>query len=149
MGLVAPTLGAAARAEVASDSVVAIYTKLAYQGSAAAGTGIVIDPSGLVLTNNHVIRGATTLRVKNVGNGRTYTATVLGYSVAADVALLKLTNASGVPTARIGGAPKVGAAVRRTATAAATASTRPARPGRCARSGSRSPRATARAAASA
>jgi S1-C subfamily serine protease len=111
VGLVAPALGSAARADVASDSVVAIYTKLGYQGSGAAGTGIVIDPSGLVITNNHVIRGATTLRVKNVGNGRTYTATVLGYSVAADVALLKLANASGLPTAKIGSAAKVGTAV--------------------------------------
>ena len=88
-----------------------IYTKLAYQGSAAAGTGIVIGSNGLVLTNNHVIRGATTLRATDLGNGRTYTATVLGYSVSADVALIKLKNASGLQTATIGGATKVGDAV--------------------------------------
>src|SRR5262249_45372624 len=82
-----------------------------YQGSAAAGTGIVIGSSGLVLTNNHVIRGATTLHAKDVGNGRTYTAKVLGYSVAADVALLQLQNASGLATAQIRGAGKTGRAV--------------------------------------
>ena len=124
--------------------------KLAYQGSAAAGTGIVIDPSGLVLTNNHVIKGATTLRVKNVGNGRTYSATVLGYSVASDVALLKLTDASGVPTAKIGAAPKVGAAVTAYGNGGgngvdADGARRQGARGRTARS----PRATARAAASA
>jgi S1-C subfamily serine protease len=90
---------------------VTIYTKLAYQGSAAAGTGIVIDSSGLVLTNNHVIKGATTLHATDLGNGRTYTATVLGYSVAADVALLQLQNASGLATATTGGPAKVGASV--------------------------------------
>jgi S1-C subfamily serine protease len=103
--------GASARADAATDSVVAISTKLGYQDGAAAGTGIVIGPSGLVLTNNHVIRGATTLRVTDVGSGRTYTATVLGYSVTADVALLKLKNASGLEAARIGGPVRVGAAV--------------------------------------
>jgi S1-C subfamily serine protease len=111
VGFATPATGASARAGAATDPVVAISTKLGYQNGAAAGTGIVIDPSGLVITNNHVIRGATTLRVKNVGNGRAYTATVLGYSVSADVALLKLQNASGLPTAQIGGALKVGAAV--------------------------------------
>src|SRR5262245_38349727 len=111
-GVAAPTAPVSAtRAALATDSVVTIYTKLGYQNSEAAGTGIVINPSGLVLTNNHVIRGATTLRVTVVGTGRTYSATVLGYSVAADVALLKLANASGLPTATIGGAVQVGTAV--------------------------------------
>jgi S1-C subfamily serine protease len=111
-GVAAPTAAtASARAAVATDSVVTIYTKLGYQNSEAAGTGIVIKPSGLVLTNNHVIKGATTLRVTVVGTGRTYTGTVLGYSVSADVALLKLANASGLPTAAIGGAVKVGTGV--------------------------------------
>ena len=92
--------------------MVAIYTKLAYQGSAAAGTGIVTTPPASCLTNNHVIKGATTLRVKNVGNGRTYSARVLGYSVASDVALLQADGTPRAsPTARIGAAPKLGAAV--------------------------------------
>src|SRR5262245_35552530 len=104
-------VGAAARTADVPDTLVTIYTKLGYQGSAAAGTGIVIGSSGLVLTNNHVIRGATTLRAIDVGNGRTYKATVLGYSVASDVALLQLQNASGLETAEIGGSVKVGAAV--------------------------------------
>src|SRR5581483_3163214 len=59
------------------------------------------DPSGLVLTNNHVIKGATKIRVRDVGNGRTYSATVLGYDVSEDIALLKLANASHLPTAPI------------------------------------------------
>src|SRR3954468_9808319 len=84
VGLSAPAaIASQTRVPAATDAVVTIYTKLAYQGSAAAGTGIVIGSNGLVLTNNHVIRGATTLRVTDLGNGRTYTGTVLGYSVAA------------------------------------------------------------------
>ena len=89
-------------------AVVNIRTNLAYEGAAAAGTGIVIGSSGLILTNNHVIRGATSIRVTDVGNGRTYKGTVLGYDVAHDVALLQLSGASGLATATIGGTPKVG-----------------------------------------
>ena len=112
VGFATPAATAAsARSAAVTDPVVNIYTTLGYQNSAAAGTGIVISKSGLVLTNNHVIRGATTLRATNVGNGRTYTATVLGYSVGSDVALLQLKNASNLPTATIGGTVKVGAHV--------------------------------------
>ena len=111
VGLSSPLAIGAQTRRTTTDAVVTIYTKLAYQGSAAAGTGIVIGSNGLVLTNNHVIRGATTLRATDLGNGRTYTATVLGYSVSADVALIKLKNASGLQTATIGGATKVGDAV--------------------------------------
>src|SRR3954468_6676226 len=43
--------------------VVDITTRLGYQGGAAAGTGIVISPGGEVLTNNHVIKGASQITV--------------------------------------------------------------------------------------
>ncbi len=79
-------------------AVVDINTTLA-QGGAAAGTGIVLTSSGLVLTNNHVIENATTVNAQIGGTGRTYTATVLGYSITSDVALLQLKNASGLTAA--------------------------------------------------
>jgi S1-C subfamily serine protease len=81
--------------------VVVVNTTLAF-GGAAAGTGIVLTPSGEVLTNNHVIRGATSIRVTDVSAGRTYTATVAGYSISKDIALLRLRNARGLQTALIG-----------------------------------------------
>jgi S1-C subfamily serine protease len=84
-----------------TTGVVVVTTNLAYQGGAAAGTGIVLTSSGEVLTNNHVIKGATTIRVSDLSTGRTYTATVAGYSVSRDIALLKV-NASGLKTAAIG-----------------------------------------------
>jgi S1-C subfamily serine protease len=81
--------------------VVDITTTLA-QGGAAAGTGMVITSGGLVLTNNHVIENATTINAQIGGTGRTYTATVLGYSVTDDVALLQLKDASGLKTVTTG-----------------------------------------------
>ena len=55
--------------------VVVIETNLAYQGSAAAGTGMVLTSSGEVLTNNHVISGATTIKVVVPKTGRHLHAT--------------------------------------------------------------------------
>jgi len=96
-----------AAAEVVTPALVNINTNLAYQGAQAAGTGIVLTSDGTVVTNNHVIRGATTIRATDVGNGRTYSATVVGYDVAADLAVLKLKNASGLKTAKIADSSKV------------------------------------------
>jgi len=45
------------------SGVVVIDTNLGYQDGAAAGTGMVLSSSGEVLTNNHVIKGATTIKV--------------------------------------------------------------------------------------
>jgi S1-C subfamily serine protease len=81
--------------------VVVVDTNL-LGGSDAAGTGIVLSKSGLVLTNNHVIRGTTTIRVTDPSDGLTFPARVLGYSIAKDVALLQLTNPRGLVPARLG-----------------------------------------------
>ena len=77
-----------------NTGIVDIYTKLGYEHGVAAGTGMIISRSGEVLTNNHVISGATSFRVVNVSTHRKYTATVVGYSVSRDIAVLQLANAS-------------------------------------------------------
>ena len=87
--------------------VVLVDTNLAYQGAAAAGTGIVLTASGEVLTNNHVIRGATTISVTVPATKRRYSAHVVGYDVLDDVALLKLDGASGLATATRGSSAKL------------------------------------------
>jgi S1-C subfamily serine protease len=94
-------LNTAAIASQVDPALVDIDTTLA-QGGAAAGTGMVLTSSGLVLTNNHVIENATTINVQIVGGRQTYSATVLGYSVTDDVALLQLQNASGLKTVSTG-----------------------------------------------
>ncbi|APE37448.1 protease [Nocardia mangyaensis] len=71
-------------------------------GIGAAGSGIVLTADGQVLTSHHVIKGAEVLTVTGIGNGLAYNATVLGYDSAADIALLSLTGASGLATARLG-----------------------------------------------
>jgi len=82
--------------------IVDIYTKLGYENGAAAGTGMILTRSGEVLTNNHVIQGATHFRVVDVTTHRSYAANVVGYSVARDVGVLQLVNASRLQTIRLG-----------------------------------------------
>ena len=92
---------------------VVIETNLAYQNAAAAGTGIVLTSSGRILTNNHVIAGATTIRVVVPKTTHTYTARVVGYDTTADVAVLQLQKASHLKTVTTGNASslKLGARV--------------------------------------
>jgi S1-C subfamily serine protease len=107
-GSSAATNAAAAKiAKSVDQGLVDINTSLSYQGNQAAGTGMVITSGGLVLTNNHVIEGATSITARDVANNKLYTATVVGYDPSKDVAVLQLANASGLPTVAIGNSSKV------------------------------------------
>jgi S1-C subfamily serine protease len=88
-------------------AVVDVVSTLGNQNGTAAGTGIVLTSSGEVLTNNHVIDGATSIKVRDVGNGQVYTASVVGYDVTQDVALIQLRGASGLQTADLGNSSSV------------------------------------------
>jgi serine protease Do len=68
-----------------------------------AGTGFIIDPAGFILTNNHVIEGAESIRVSLFGAGRfeTYPAKVVGHDMLTDTALLKFTEMPGQPLTAI------------------------------------------------
>jgi S1-C subfamily serine protease len=92
----------AAAAAAVSKSLVDINTTVGYSGSRGAGTGIVLSADGLVLTNHHVVAGATAISVTDVGNGQTYDATVLGFDSTHDVAVLRLKDASGLTAAPLG-----------------------------------------------
>src|SRR5215831_8797511 len=87
--------------------LVDIVSTLGDQGAQAAGTGMVVTSSGEVLTNNHVIDGATSIKATDVGNGRTYTAKVVGYDKSRDVAVIQLQGASGLATVSFGDSSQV------------------------------------------
>jgi S1-C subfamily serine protease len=89
-------------AQGVNPGLVDINTSLSYQSAQAAGTGMVLTSSGEVLTNNHVISGATSISVTDVGNHKTYTASVVGYDRSHDVAVIQLHNASGLQTVTLG-----------------------------------------------
>ena len=83
----------------ATKGVVLVTTDLAYENASAAGTGIVLTASGEVLTNNHVIRGATTINIILPTTQRQYSAQVIGYDIADDIALLQVNGAPKLATA--------------------------------------------------
>jgi len=79
------------------QGVVTIDSQLGYDGSArSAGTGMVLTDDGLVLTNNHVVQGATSIDVTVESTGETFTADVVGTDATADVAVLQLRDAQGL-----------------------------------------------------
>ena len=92
------TLTTAQIAAKVDPGLVDVVSTLGYQNGEAAGTGMVLTSTGEVLTNNHVIDGATSVKVRDIGNGRTYSAKVVGYDKTHDVAVLQLVNASGLTT---------------------------------------------------
>lgn len=54
-----------------------------------AGSGVIISPDGYIVTNNHVIKGASEVEV-TLNNNQTYTAEIIGVAESADIALLKI-----------------------------------------------------------
>jgi S1-C subfamily serine protease len=104
---------ASAIARRVDPGLVDVNVTIDYGAAQGAGTGMVLTSNGLVLTNNHVVEGATAISVTDVGNGRTYAATVLGYDTSRDVALIRLEGASHLQTVRLGSSAdlRVGAEV--------------------------------------
>ena len=81
--------------------IVEIATVLGYQDAQAAGTGMVLASTGEILTNNHVVAGATKVTVTLASTGAIYSATVVGTDPTADVAVLQLSGAPGLQTAHL------------------------------------------------
>ena len=96
-------------AATAAQEVGLVYidTVLSYQGAEAAGTGLVLTSDGEILTNNHVIEGSTSITVTIVSTGATYQAAVVGTDVEDDIAVLQLSDASGLTTASFGSSADV------------------------------------------
>jgi S1-C subfamily serine protease len=111
LALITPASASAAPADTAAaaaavePSVVQVTTKIDYQQAIGTGTGMVIDPGGVVLTNYHVVAGANT--VTGTVGGRDYPADLVGYDRKHDIAVLQLRGAGGLPTAPIGDSGQV------------------------------------------
>jgi S1-C subfamily serine protease len=101
-----PAQASAIAAKVTSG-LVDINTQLGYQGGAGAGTGMLLTSSGEVLTNNHVIDGATKIQVTLVDTGKSYNATVVGTDPTDDIAIIQVSGLSGAKTVHTGNSSKV------------------------------------------
>ena len=99
--------GASSIAARVDPGLVDVNTNVDYGQARGAATGMVLTPGGEVLTNNHVVDGATSIRVTDIGNGKTYRARVVGYDVSKDVAILQLSGAANLQTVTISRSPNV------------------------------------------
>jgi serine protease Do len=74
-----------------------------------AGSGVIVRPDGYILTNNHVVQGATTIKVTLIG-GKALTGRIVGRDPLADLAVIKVDSKETLPAARLGssGALQVG-----------------------------------------
>ena len=76
------------------------------RGLTGMGTGVIIDPSGIVLTNNHVVEGDGDIRVR-LGDGREFTATKVAKDLRTDVAVLWIENGGSLKAASLGDSDKM------------------------------------------
>ena len=89
-------------------AVVDIDAAIQYSGGTSSeGTGMVVSADGLVLTNNHVIDGAQTIKVTLATTGKVFGATVVGYDATHDVALLRLNGATRLKVVAVGNSSQV------------------------------------------
>lgn len=97
-----PLSDTAIRARI-EPSVVDVTATLTYDNETASGTGFVVNARrGLILTNNHVIRDATSVIVTVPATGRAYPASIVGVSVTADIAVLSVRPSAGLRSAPLG-----------------------------------------------
>lgn len=88
-----------AAAERAGPAVVHVAVRGAR--GAGAGSGVVVSPDGLILTNAHVVAGAEAVQV-TAAEGRPFAARLLGEDPDTDLALLRAENAAALPAAELG-----------------------------------------------
>ena len=69
-------------------------------GGGGSGSGFIFNANGWILTNRHVVEGASEIQVV-LADSRTYTGTVYGIDTLTDLAIVKV-NATGLPTAPLG-----------------------------------------------
>jgi S1-C subfamily serine protease len=89
-----------------SPSVVHVRVQGAHAGQQGSGSGTIIAPDGLVLTNNHVIDGFARIELA-LNDGRHMPARILGRDPDTDIAVLRAETGDRLPSARIGNSKKV------------------------------------------
>jgi Do/DeqQ family serine protease len=70
------------------------------------GSGVIIDPQGYILTNNHVVEDASTIEVR-LGDNRKFPARVVGRDPKTDLAVIKIDAPGALPTAKLGDSAKL------------------------------------------
>ena len=80
--------------------------KATESNSGATGSGVIVAPSGQVLTNYHVVRGVESVEIQ-LGDGRRLNADVVGFDARSDLAVLQITPAGRYPHMRLADSSKL------------------------------------------
>ena len=106
-----PTPGASAQsaADKVIPAVVDINTVIRTTNATAeaAGTGLILDSTGDVLTNNHVVEGSISIKVSIEGRSTSYTAEVVGVDPGQDIAVIHVEGVSNLPTVTMADSSKL------------------------------------------
>jgi S1-C subfamily serine protease len=94
-------------AKKVDGAIVDIDATLGNEHAEVAGTGMVLSANGEVLTNNHVIENATAITATDIGDGKSYAATVVGYDRSSDVAVIQLSGAKNLTKIQTADSTKV------------------------------------------
>lgn len=93
--------------EQVMPSVVSVTTEIVFRDffgreytQTAAGSGVIIDEGGYIVTNNHVVENANSIQVE-LTDGKTFLADIVGTDALTDLAVLKI-KVSGLPYASVG-----------------------------------------------
>ena len=94
--------------EAVSPSVVHVQVRGARRGMVAqgSGSGTILSPDGIVLTNNHVVEGAASIELA-LTDSRRFAARVLGRDPDTDIAVLRADTSDRLPAARLGNSKKL------------------------------------------
>src|SRR5512145_3479189 len=92
--------------EKVSPSVVHVRVRGTRMGQLGSGSGTIIAPDGIVLTNNHVVDGVTAIELA-LNDGRHMPARILGRDPDTDIAVLRAETGDRLPSAKIGNSKKV------------------------------------------
>lgn len=77
------------------------FEQMPDQLARSLGSGVIVDPKGYIITNNHVVEGATKIKV-NVAGGEEYTAKLIGTDPISDIAVIKINGSKPFPYAKVG-----------------------------------------------
>ncbi|MGH6800848.1 MAG: S1C family serine protease [Methylocella sp.] len=92
--------------ERVGPSVVRLDIRHGGRGRAGSGSGVIVSPDGLVLTNSHVVQGAKRAEVTAL-DGRTFSGRVLGDDPDTDLALVRVDEDATLPSAKLGNSQKL------------------------------------------
>ena len=94
--------------EAVSPSVVHVQVRGSRQGRASqgSGSGTILSPDGIVLTNNHVVEGASTIELA-LTDSRRVPARILGRDPDTDIAVLRAETSDSLPAAKLGNSKKI------------------------------------------